>query len=71
MPKQSKEKIMDSKRKIYNFVLKYPNCTAGEISKGTNINHVTAKKLALSMKSIKYKTTSARKYKGMMTFFVK
>lgn len=70
MPKLSEEKILKNKQKIYNFALKYPGCTAGEISKGIGINHVTTKKLALSMKSIRHQTTRPKKYKGMITFYV-
>ena len=69
MPKQSEEVISRNKQKIHRFISKYPGCTAGEISKGTGINHVTAKKLAMSMKNIRYKTAPAKKYKGMKTFY--
>ena len=70
MPKLTPERILKNKQKVYNFVLKYPDCTAGEIAKRTGLSHVYAMKLASNMLSIKYKEGRGRKHRGMRTFYV-
>lgn len=56
--------------RIYDFVSRFPRCTANEIGRGCDISHVYAYKLASKMNNIKYRENKRIKKRGMRVFYV-